>query len=209
MVLSTVSPAGRPEARTLILKSLAAEVVGGSRRRVVCEGAALAATPHAALTFYWPQLGRQGAHNRPGDRAAGGRARRRLSRARPRVPRRGADGPARATPLDDPAAATAAHVPTRSRASTPTRSLAHPPGASGSSSRAALSSSKAHQPATTSASATTSPGPTRLGARAAATRSAREAAPASPGNAALRGRASERGAGPQRSTAAGARPDGY
>jgi pyridoxamine 5'-phosphate oxidase len=59
MTLSTVDAEGRPDARTLILKGLEgdewlfASVVDGPK------GRQLAAMPAAALTFYWPQLGRQ------------------------------------------------------------------------------------------------------------------------------------------------------
>lgn len=59
MTLSTVDADGRPDARTLILKGLEgdewlfASVADGPK------GRQLAAMPAAALTFYWPQLGRQ------------------------------------------------------------------------------------------------------------------------------------------------------
>jgi len=59
MTLSTVDPAGRPSARVLILKSLEAgswAFASGSGSR---KGKELANTPFAALTFYWPLLGRQ------------------------------------------------------------------------------------------------------------------------------------------------------
>lgn len=60
MVLSTVDPAGRPDARTLIVKSVAADgrwrFAGPVTSR---KGQDLAISPHAALTFYWPPLGRQ------------------------------------------------------------------------------------------------------------------------------------------------------
>lgn len=59
MTLSTVDPTGRPSARVLILKYLrdghwAFASGSGSRK-----GKELANTPWAALTFYWPALGRQ------------------------------------------------------------------------------------------------------------------------------------------------------
>jgi pyridoxamine 5'-phosphate oxidase len=59
MALSTVDPTGRPSARVLILKSLVdgrwAFASGAGSRK----GKELANTPWAALTFYWPALGRQ------------------------------------------------------------------------------------------------------------------------------------------------------
>ncbi|WP_433296900.1 pyridoxine/pyridoxamine 5'-phosphate oxidase [Pseudonocardia sp. CA-142604] len=59
MTLSTVDPSGRPTARVLILKYLDAghwAFASGSESR---KGKELANTPWAALTFYWPSLGRQ------------------------------------------------------------------------------------------------------------------------------------------------------
>ncbi|MCS7483321.1 pyridoxal 5'-phosphate synthase [Umezawaea endophytica] len=59
MTLSTVDPAGRPSARVLILKNLSGglwQFASGSASR---KGKELADTPWAALTFYWPVLGRQ------------------------------------------------------------------------------------------------------------------------------------------------------
>jgi pyridoxamine 5'-phosphate oxidase len=59
MTLSTVDSTGRPSARVLILKSLASgcwSFASGSHSR---KGKELANTPWAALTFYWPLLGRQ------------------------------------------------------------------------------------------------------------------------------------------------------
>jgi pyridoxamine 5'-phosphate oxidase len=59
MTLSTVDPVGRPTARVLILKSLEGgrwSFASGSGSR---KGKELANTPWAALTFYWPLLGRQ------------------------------------------------------------------------------------------------------------------------------------------------------
>ncbi|WP_243770291.1 pyridoxine/pyridoxamine 5'-phosphate oxidase [Amycolatopsis acidicola] len=59
MTLSTVDPAGRPSARVLILKHLEGgrwAFASGSGSR---KGKELANTPWAALTFYWPLLGRQ------------------------------------------------------------------------------------------------------------------------------------------------------
>ena len=59
MTLSTVDPAGRPSARVLILRFQEAgcwAFASGSGSR---KGKELANTPWAALTFYWPALGRQ------------------------------------------------------------------------------------------------------------------------------------------------------
>ncbi|MBP2472498.1 pyridoxamine 5'-phosphate oxidase [Crossiella equi] len=59
MTLSTVDPSGRPSARVLILKYLDAghwAFASGAGSR---KGKELANTPWAALTFYWPALGRQ------------------------------------------------------------------------------------------------------------------------------------------------------
>jgi pyridoxamine 5'-phosphate oxidase len=59
MTLSTVDPQGRPSARVLILKNVGDDgwqfASGASGRK----GKELADTPWAALTFYWPALGRQ------------------------------------------------------------------------------------------------------------------------------------------------------
>lgn len=61
MTLSTVDAAGRPSARVLILKDVTAtdscwHFSSSSSSR---KGRDLAANPAAALTFYWPTLGRQ------------------------------------------------------------------------------------------------------------------------------------------------------
>lgn len=57
--LSTAGPTGHVTARTLILKDLVdgAWVFAGARS--TRKGIDLAANPSAALTFYWPELGRQ------------------------------------------------------------------------------------------------------------------------------------------------------
>lgn len=76
MTLSTVDQRGRPWARILICKDVTAD--GGWHFAVSAvsrKGRQLAANPVAALTFYWPQLGRQirvsGSVERdPGDVAA-------------------------------------------------------------------------------------------------------------------------------------------
>ncbi|MEO6086699.1 MAG: pyridoxamine 5'-phosphate oxidase family protein, partial [Umezawaea sp.] len=59
MTLSTTDPSGRPSARVLILKNLDGglwQFASGSGSR---KGKELANNPWAALTFYWPTLGRQ------------------------------------------------------------------------------------------------------------------------------------------------------
>lgn len=57
--LSTAGPTGHVTARTLILKDLldGAWVFAGARS--TRKGIDLAANPSAALTFYWPEVGRQ------------------------------------------------------------------------------------------------------------------------------------------------------
>lgn len=57
--LSTAGPTGHVTARTLILKDLVdgAWVFAGARS--TRKGIDLAANPSAALTFYWPEVGRQ------------------------------------------------------------------------------------------------------------------------------------------------------
>lgn len=57
--LSTAGPTGHVTARTLILKDLVdgAWVFAGARS--TRKGIDLAANPSAAMTFYWPELGRQ------------------------------------------------------------------------------------------------------------------------------------------------------
>jgi pyridoxamine 5'-phosphate oxidase len=60
MSLSTVDAAGHPNARVLIVKGVTADGAwrfAGSR--ATTKGDELAAVPHAAATFYWPDLGRQ------------------------------------------------------------------------------------------------------------------------------------------------------
>jgi pyridoxamine 5'-phosphate oxidase len=59
LTLSTVDPVGRPSARVLILKDLADGVWHFASSAVSRKGKELANTPWAALTFYWPALGRQ------------------------------------------------------------------------------------------------------------------------------------------------------
>lgn len=59
MTLSTVDSRGRPAARTLILKNLSAGTWQFATGSASPKGRQLASTPWAALTFYWPALGRQ------------------------------------------------------------------------------------------------------------------------------------------------------
>ncbi|MFS8100620.1 pyridoxal 5'-phosphate synthase [Lentzea alba] len=59
LTLSTVDPAGRPSARVLILKDLVDGVWHFASSALSRKGKELANTPFAALTFYWPALGRQ------------------------------------------------------------------------------------------------------------------------------------------------------
>ncbi|MCR8630613.1 pyridoxine/pyridoxamine 5'-phosphate oxidase [Paenibacillus radicis (ex Xue et al. 2023)] len=59
MTLSTVDADGYPDARVLILKDVVGDAfyfATGSESR---KGQQLKGNPHVALTFYWPQLGRQ------------------------------------------------------------------------------------------------------------------------------------------------------
>nr|WP_238355471.1 pyridoxal 5'-phosphate synthase [Kribbella sandramycini] len=57
--LSTVRADGRPNARVLILKDVTAEGWQFATSAASPTGVELAATPYAALTFYWIPLGRQ------------------------------------------------------------------------------------------------------------------------------------------------------
>jgi pyridoxamine 5'-phosphate oxidase len=59
MTLSTVDSDGRPHARVLILKDLDAAGWHFAVSSVSPKGRQMTANPVAALTFYWPQLGRQ------------------------------------------------------------------------------------------------------------------------------------------------------
>jgi len=87
MVLSTVGEDGAPDARVLILKNLDQRGWHFATTGRGPKGRQIAANPSVALTFYWPQLGRQvrlrgmafqaEAHERYADfraRAAGARA---------------------------------------------------------------------------------------------------------------------------------------
>jgi pyridoxamine 5'-phosphate oxidase len=59
MVLSTVDDLGRPDARVVILRDADSSGWWFASTAVGPKGAQLAATPWAALTWYWPLLGRQ------------------------------------------------------------------------------------------------------------------------------------------------------
>ncbi|MFD4240496.1 pyridoxal 5'-phosphate synthase [Streptomyces sp. NPDC058525] len=59
MTLSTVDSAGDPDARVLILKDVDASGWQFSAHAFSPKGGQLACHPRAALTFYWPQHGRQ------------------------------------------------------------------------------------------------------------------------------------------------------
>ena len=59
MTLSTVDEDGLPDARVLLLKDLSAAGWGFATSRMSAKGRQLAVRPQAALTFYWPSLGRE------------------------------------------------------------------------------------------------------------------------------------------------------
>lgn len=59
MTLSTVDAEGMPDARVLILKNVDARGWHFAIKANSPKGRQLAGNPHAALTFYWPALGRQ------------------------------------------------------------------------------------------------------------------------------------------------------
>ncbi|MET8294208.1 pyridoxine/pyridoxamine 5'-phosphate oxidase [Streptomyces sp. NPDC005180] len=59
MVLSTVDEAGDPDARVLILKGVGASGWQFAGHAFSPKGQQLAVRPRAALTFYWPEHGRQ------------------------------------------------------------------------------------------------------------------------------------------------------
>lgn len=59
MTLSTVSPDGRPESRYVLLQGLDEHGFWFVTNTESAKGRALAANPHAALTFAWHQLHRQ------------------------------------------------------------------------------------------------------------------------------------------------------
>jgi pyridoxamine 5'-phosphate oxidase len=57
--LSTADAAGHVHARTLLLKDLTADGWWFASQSTAPKGRDLAANPHAAMTFLWPELGRQ------------------------------------------------------------------------------------------------------------------------------------------------------
>lgn len=59
MTVSTVDPEGHPAARVVILKDVGPEGWAFASSRASAKGSDLERTPWAALTFYWPQHGRQ------------------------------------------------------------------------------------------------------------------------------------------------------
>jgi pyridoxamine 5'-phosphate oxidase len=59
MTLSTVDAAGRPDSRVLILKGVDDGRWLFATSRESRKGEEIAATPWAAATFYWPEVGRQ------------------------------------------------------------------------------------------------------------------------------------------------------
>ena len=59
MTLSTVDAEGLPDARVLLLKDVGTAGWCFATSRISAKGVQLAGRPGAALTFYWPGLGRQ------------------------------------------------------------------------------------------------------------------------------------------------------
>ncbi|MDR7384556.1 pyridoxine/pyridoxamine 5'-phosphate oxidase [Promicromonospora iranensis] len=59
MTLSTAEPSGRVHARTVALKDVTVDGWWFASQSTGPKGRDLAANPHAALTFFWPELGRQ------------------------------------------------------------------------------------------------------------------------------------------------------
>jgi pyridoxamine 5'-phosphate oxidase len=59
VVLATATPDGRPSARVVLLKGLDDRGFSFFTNYQSRKGRELAANPHAALTFYWPELERQ------------------------------------------------------------------------------------------------------------------------------------------------------
>lgn len=57
--LSTADAAGHVHARTLLVKDVTADGWWFASQSTSPKGLDLAANPHAALTFFWPELGRQ------------------------------------------------------------------------------------------------------------------------------------------------------
>ncbi|GAA4848599.1 pyridoxamine 5'-phosphate oxidase [Algivirga pacifica] len=59
MTISSVSPEGKPSARTVLLKGVEEEAFVFYTNYQSRKGTHLEATPYAALTFFWPELERQ------------------------------------------------------------------------------------------------------------------------------------------------------
>lgn len=59
MVLATATPDGRPSARVVLLKGVDERGFAFFTNYLSRKGRELAANPHAALTFFWPELERQ------------------------------------------------------------------------------------------------------------------------------------------------------
>ncbi|WP_257656714.1 pyridoxamine 5'-phosphate oxidase [Parapedobacter lycopersici] len=59
MTLSTVSASGKPSSRIVLLKQVDRLGLGFYTNYTSRKGTELAATPHAALLFFWPELQRQ------------------------------------------------------------------------------------------------------------------------------------------------------
>ncbi len=59
MTLSTTDESGRPDARVLLLKNIDERGFHFAATAASAKGHQLAQNPDVALTFYWPQLGRQ------------------------------------------------------------------------------------------------------------------------------------------------------
>ncbi|MFO7859456.1 MAG: pyridoxamine 5'-phosphate oxidase [Ectothiorhodospiraceae bacterium] len=101
MTLATVSPAGQPAARTVLLKGVDEAGFVFYTNTTSRKGQHLAAQPRAALTFYWPPLGRQvlvegGVSPVPDAEADGYFA------SRPRLSQIGAWASHQSQPLDSP-----------------------------------------------------------------------------------------------------------
>lgn len=86
VTLSTVDGEGRPDARTLILKDVHGETFFFASSMESRKGMQLQERPYAALTFYWPAVGRQirfrGTASETGENAGADDFRRRPSEAR-------------------------------------------------------------------------------------------------------------------------------
>src|SRR5437899_2201867 len=58
MVLATATPEGRPSARVVLLKGLDEHGLTFFTNYLSRKGRQLAANPHAAATFFWPEIER-------------------------------------------------------------------------------------------------------------------------------------------------------